>query len=224
MKYVKIDDEKFYYEDVSSKYAKGGTIDKDKALKCLSILNEVFCKNGIFFIPMWGTLLGIIRDGDFIDHDDDLDFLMYKSDEKKLLHILPELKEKGIILCKQRKGQIYSFISSDGIDCDIDILSKAFFPYGLRYCMILEKFRPKYLFKEYKKIDFKGQTISVPKNPDEFLGYFYGSTWKTPIKGDRGHRPFPKWMIIEPLFLKFKRKFRWILVKKFGMHVDDYLE
>lgn len=223
MRSVNIGGRRFDYEDISSKFAKNGPINKKNALKLIANITEVFDKHDIFFMPMWGTLLGIIRNGDFIDHDDDVDLLMLHEDEKKLYEALVELKERGIFLCKQYKGQIYTVVSSEGIICDIDVLRKAFFPYSLAYCVVLEKFRPKRLFGKYKKIDFKGLKISVPENSDEFLTYFYGESWRVPQKGVRG-RNFPKWMIVEDFLLKVKRKIRWIIQKRIGIHIDDYLD
>lgn len=223
MKIVNINGRKFEYEDISSRFPQTGPINKKDALKLMTIISEVFEKYGIFFMPMWGTLLGIIRNGDFIDHDDDIDLLMLHEDENKLYDALVELKERGVFLCKQYKGQIYTVVSSEGIHCDIDVLRKAHFPYNLAYCVVLEKYRPKRLFGKYKKIDFKGLKISVPENSDDFLTYFYGKSWRVPQKGVRG-RNFPKWMIVEDFLLKVRRKIRWIIQKKIGIHIDDYMD
>lgn len=224
MRTVRIKGKDFQYEDVTSKYfTKKGPINKENALQLMGIITEVFDRHNIFFMPMWGTLLGIIRNGDFIDHDDDIDLMMLHEDEDKLYEALVELKEKGVYLCKQYKGQIYTFVSSTGIPLDIDVMKKAHFPYSLGYCVVLEKYRPKHLFGKYKKIDFKGLKISVPEDTDSFLTYFYGENWRIPQKGVKG-RNFPKWMIVEDFLLKVKRKIRWIIQKYLGFHVDDYLE
>lgn len=223
MRSVRISGKTFYYEDISYKFPQKGPINKKDALKLMTNISEVFDKYGIFFMPMWGTLLGIIRNGDFIDHDNDVDLMMVHEDEGKLYDALMELKERGVFLCKQSKGQIYTVVSSDGITCDIDVMRKACFPYSLGYCVILEKYRPKHLFGKYKKIDFQGLKISVPENSDEFLTYFYGESWRIPQKGVHG-RNFPKWMIVEEFMLKVKRKIRWIIQKKIGIHIDDYMD
>ena len=223
MRSVKIKGRVLDYEDVSSKYHKDGPINKDDAFKLMSTISDIFDKHNIFFMPMWGTLLGIIRNGDFIDHDDDIDLMMLHEDENKLYDALMELKERGVFLCRQHKGQIYSVVSSEGIICDIDVMKKACFPYSLGYCVILEKYRPKRLFGKYKKIDFKGLKINVPENSDEFLTYFYGESWQIPQKGVHG-RNYPKWMIIEPFLLRVKRKIIWIIQKRVGIHLDDYMD
>ena len=223
MRLAIINGKEFPYENVIPKYHIEGPINKENAFKLLTIITEVFEKNNIFFMPMWGTLLGIIRNGDFIDHDDDVDLMMEYSDEDKLYEALHELKEKGVFLCKQFHGKIYTFVSSDGIICDIDVLRKTIFPYSIRYYMLLDRFRPKYLFGKYKKIDFKGLKVNIPENTNEFLSYFYGESWRIPQKGVQG-RSFPKWMILETFVYKVRRKIRWIKQKKFGIHVDDYMD
>jgi phosphorylcholine metabolism protein LicD len=45
-------------------------------------------KANLTFILFYGSLLGYLRDGNFIDNDDDIDILMDKKDMDKLTEFL----------------------------------------------------------------------------------------------------------------------------------------
>ena len=48
-------------------------IDKEKAFENLSIFKEIADRNGFKFFLAYGTMLGAVREKDFIDHDEDID-------------------------------------------------------------------------------------------------------------------------------------------------------
>ena len=51
----------------------------------LRFVTDLLKKNNIEYFPSWGTLLGLIREGDVIEGDDDLDFCFDAKDEKRFL-------------------------------------------------------------------------------------------------------------------------------------------
>jgi len=50
--------------------------DKAKQLQGLKIIIERLAELGLIAVPAYGTLLGMLREGDLIDHDDDLDVVV----------------------------------------------------------------------------------------------------------------------------------------------------
>ena len=51
-------------------------IDKKKAKENLSLLKRICNEHNLDFILFYGTLLGAIREHDFISHDEDIDIAM----------------------------------------------------------------------------------------------------------------------------------------------------
>lgn len=197
--------EKEVYRD-ETYYAKCH-FDKEKAGIMLKNLKEVLLEHDIHFCLNFGTLLGAIRDHDFIPHDYDIDLSMHEKYKKTFISSLPELRERGIILCGHYKGNIFN-LYYDGIICDIDIVYDMIFPYSLRYYRLLEKCYPKFYTKETEWIDFMGDKYEVPKNPERFLQYMYGKNWRIPQKGKHA-RLFPHWMLHERVYYYVKRFIRY---------------
>lgn len=214
---INIDGEPFHFERVSWNYSPNGAFDKTVAKNCLSLFNQILSNNNIPFMLTWGTLLGAIRDNDFIANDTDIDVMVFEKDLPNLLRTIPVLYKSGIKLCRYTEGRIYSFLY-EGMILDIDVIRHTFFPYSIRYYSLLECFIPKKYLIIGEKIHFYGLDLVVMQKPESFLEYIYGKTWKIPIKGDGG-RIMPKWMILEKLYYKIRRKIKYIRFKK--MRYDD---
>lgn len=60
-------------------------MDKRVALANLSLANDVLKKVEVSYWIDCGTLLGAIREGDFIDHDQDIDFGIYGSERHEAI-------------------------------------------------------------------------------------------------------------------------------------------
>lgn len=60
---------------------------------------------GITFILFYGTLLGAVREHDFIDHDEDIDLVLFKKDMRKFENQLFKLRECGFEMARyERRG------------------------------------------------------------------------------------------------------------------------
>ena len=193
--------EKEVYRD-KELYAKSA-FTKEKANEMLSILKEVLMKHDVHFLLNFGTLLGAVRDHDFIPHDYDIDLSMHERYKNVFISCLPELSKRGIFLCGHFKGDIFNLFY-DGIICDIDIVFDMMFPYSLRYNRLLEKCYPKFYTDEAEIIDFLGNKYEVPANPERFLEYMYGKYWRIPQKGKHA-RLFPHWMLFSRSYYYLKQ-------------------
>ena len=68
----------------------------DQLHELLGVLIEVFNQHGIFYMAMAGTLLGIVRNNDYIPWDDDIDLAVNYSDYDKLMNLNEHLQYYGI--------------------------------------------------------------------------------------------------------------------------------
>lgn len=195
-------------------------INPDVALEALRIIYSILSKYNVKPYLLWGTLLGAIRDHGFIPHDNDLDLGILQSQVENLEQAIPELYANGVKICKYKKGHIYTFMYKE-VTCDIDVFRKAIFPYSLGYGVILEEFIPKRLFRSFEEFSFCGLKTYIPSNPEALLEYTYGKDWRIPKKGGTDMLT-PKWMILERLFYKIRRKIKYVRCKKFGYDDPDF--
>ena len=217
--FINIDGSKFEFERIPWS-AGQGMINQDTALEALRIILSILSKYDVKPYLLWGTLLGAIREHGFIPHDNDMDLGVLQCEVEKLEKAIPELYSNKVKICKYKKNYIYSFMYN-GVICDIDVFRKTIFPYSLRYGIILEEFIPKRLFKSFEEYDFCGLKTYIPSNPEALLEYTYGKDWRIPKKGGSGMLT-PKWMIVERLFYRIRRKIKYIRCKKFGYDDPDF--
>ncbi len=158
-------------------------IDKLKSLY-IGILKS-FTDTHIKFVIFYGTLLGCIREKNFIDHDDDIDVLVNRNQKEELMNIIREKNIKtGIVyedivqlyLGDSGPFDIYFYdeLKDDIlIKWDLDILhsNDDMFPLN--------------------KITFHGHEVYVPNHPENILREIYGDKWTVPkIKGSKGYFSF----------------------------------
>lgn len=153
-------------------------IDRDVALENLKILLDVLNKKGITVIPACGTLLGIIREHDFIEWDEDIDLFILAEDKDKLLDAFWDLKEQGLELIRSyRYGHLYSIMRNNEY-IDFYIMEKI-------SPEVRTNYGPDFVFEKYLTdlIDwkFRGVTVKVPRDYDECLSILFGD-WRTPVQ------------------------------------------
>lgn len=154
---------------------------KQDALNLLLKVQKCAKEKGIDVFLAFGTLLGAVRDKDFIKGDKDAD--TYVKDEEAFFKILPFLKENGIELVRYIKNVEFSFRDKEhpGVFIDVFVLKPANSIWGV-YCYELGGFViPKKYLKHDGDIDFLGYTFRIPLNPVQLLKFWYGDTWNIPI-------------------------------------------
>lgn len=127
-----------------------------------------------------GSLLGAVRNNDFIAWDDDVDMDML---EKDFVQIMYKLKEDLISV-----GFVVRLIDTK------EYPKMSFFKYGQKISLGALHRRGDYLirphyrypakyFNRKKTIVFKAMEFSIPSPVDGFLTYVYGD-WRTPKKAE----------------------------------------
>ena len=181
MEHIKIGNEKFEYEKIDLSY---GTItfDEAKAKELLIRLKRIFDEKKLAFCLAYGTLLGVVREKDFIKGDEDID--IYVQDEEKLLTIIPELYTNDIKICRAYKHIYYSFIYHGACVIDVYILRPYRFSLWKKTCFNLSGYATpkKYLIKT-QSIDFLNEKFDCPAEPEKILEFWYGKSWKIPKAG-----------------------------------------
>lgn len=183
-KKIWINGKPFEYEEYSLSYENSSPITIEEATNLLKTVKRLFDSRNLNFYLVYGTLLGAVREKSLIAGDEDVD--VFVTDEDKLYNMIPYLDENGLHLIRAAKGNTYSFRLGNHGYIDVYILRPLHFaiwkPYCYSLCMMVT---PKKYFKTFEKIIFLGVECQCPANPEALLEFWYGKTWRTPIRGHK---------------------------------------
>jgi hypothetical protein len=175
-------------------------IDKDQAYEVLAEVSE-FLQGYEFFLDA-GTLLGIYRSGDFIDHDTDIDFAIVIDPEKAMNFPVPDWPL--VAVWDYRNLPMQRAYLYRGIIVDF------YFYYSSFEEGVIVNFNDHGVLKLNLKdslptttFTFKNLKVKMPHSPKDVLQSEYGFDWMVPktSKGDWGddrhnlYREFPGWPI-----------------------------
>lgn len=184
-KYVlMIDGNPFEYNGYHITYETVNTITFEKAKNILFILKNKFDEKGLSFFLIFGTLLGAIRENNFISHDYDID--VATEDFDQMLKYIPEWYEEGFKIC--RHNSMFLSFMIDDVYIDVYRFQKSTQKriYRRWCCQIDYNIIPKRFFKEFIYTEFLGDRFLIPRYSKELLRWMYGKKWETPIKGAHG--------------------------------------
>ena len=189
---------------------------KKNGCEALKVFDECLSAHGIRYTLAFGTLLGAVREHDFIANDDDIDVAMWIDDYSQ--NMIDYLLEKGFrvkhsfSVNNDELGKEDSF-EYKGVQIDVFYFYKTVD--GRVYCCdfinrpgcysrkeSVEKYGgliPRQLFLPLEdkilRIDFKGIRVSIPANYKQILAFRYGEDYMTPKPG---WRPDTKYIISVP--------------------------
>lgn len=174
----------------------------------LQLLKKVFDNAGITFFLFFGTLLGAIREKDFILYDADVDVGVLGKDIIRVRDLEKELKDLGYDMfggtgIKNYKDKIilnHIYIAREKNPVKLDIYP-LFLQNGNRWWYNFAHNKgwfgfpyPAKYFESFKIIEFLGAEYKVPNPPKELLEEMWGTWWVASGGGQFG--------IIRPVYFK----------------------
>lgn len=153
-------------------------INKAIATENLALLKTVLDAHGIRFMLYWGTLLGCMREHDFIAHDEDIDLLLKINELPRFVDCLWELRELGFEVARFERRGFLSLIRK-GEYTDFYFARPLEGHEGVWHCS-------QYVMKKEwiecaRTCEFAGGEYLIPQDWEKALVQEYGSTWTTPI-------------------------------------------
>ena len=175
MAYIKYKDQKFKYK-FCPLYEGIKELDKDIAMRNLVTLKEVADEYGFRFYLAYGTLLGAVREHDFIAHDEDIDLAAELTQLDVLMAMLSKLIERGFKIARWDDRGFISIIRDNEY---IDIyLFREMSPKMMICC---GEPIPRKFFDDTSTLLFRGYEFFVPNQFEELLVFLYGNDWKVPV-------------------------------------------
>jgi lipopolysaccharide cholinephosphotransferase len=149
-------------------------INKKKARENILLLRNILIKTDIRWGLIFGTLLGAVREKNFITHDEDIDIYIFYEDKDKILELIYEFKKFGFDIARYEKNSLFSIIRNNEY-IDFYFFKKKIFG---RRC--LDYFVPNLFFKRSAKIKFFNHYFPTLNNTRKYLEFQYGKDWKIP--------------------------------------------
>lgn len=156
----------------------GGYMNKQIAHENLRDFIDVFNIVGIRYVLIFGTLLGAIRNGDFIDNDTDTDVLCFREDYQKIDQAIIELAKRGFYIPLSGLPMLDHYFIRGGEKIDVNwILDN-----GHNEMLYADWIKwPKHFFGfPLSTYAFRGLSVTVPHHPAAILELTYGKDWMIP--------------------------------------------
>ena len=163
------------------------------ALENLKTIDSVLRNNNV---PYWltdGTLLGLVREKNFIGHDLDTDIgIMFKDFSPLVLKCLTDQGFKVLHYFGYPENSFEIALARNGVKTDL------FFFYErdntVYHCAFMRQVnRIDYVYPKFslKESDFLGHQFLIPDDPELYVRTKYGDNWKTPVTPwDWAYSPF----------------------------------
>ncbi|AXE20956.1 hypothetical protein DR864_26050 [Runella rosea] len=169
----------FFYERPMFNYG-SKKINRDIAKENLFLFKEIMDKSNVKFMLAYGTLLGAIREGNFIEHDFDTDVIVLEENRALFLDLLFEFRNNGFVVGRYENDLISLIRNEEYID--VYFFKKYFFIYRkidiyYTYSRFLEK---------TSTYNFLGEFFTIPQDFEGYLEHYYGRNWRTPIPNLHG--------------------------------------
>ena len=185
---VKVRKEIFYFWRKTSRPIKDFLFGKDwwkeNAKEDLRIIKKIFKEKGIQFFLIFGTCLGAIREGDFIEYDDDIDLGVTERIPLEIKkEICKELHKEGFYIIQHENYEwCGTIICKRKVETSIHWFQKE----GENFVWRdkkgnLELQIPAELLGKFKEVNLGEERFLVPDPPEIYLERTY-SDWKTPQK------------------------------------------
>lgn len=162
---------------------------KNLALKYLKLLSEFFNEQGFKYYLNFGTLLGIVRDGDLIPWDDDIDLAVIKDFDEE--QFLTKLKK----VCALSNGEVEYLVKRKPnlgiVGIDVLVQAENTHPFTISVDLLIEDgdvYRlpidvvPREYFTKQEEVTLGMLRLYGPAPVEQYLTYVYRD-WKV-VKKD----------------------------------------
>ena len=162
--------------------------------ECLIDIKKILDENNQEFFLTCGTLLGYVRNNDFIPYDEDIDISILK--EKFNIDIIDKIKQSKKFILETTYGSIensfevsFRHINNTKIDIFIMYQIKDNYYYSASFNGICSSKKEGYCkwgntINGFINITFKNNNFLIPSNFEQYLEELYGKNWKIPKKFD----------------------------------------
>lgn len=151
-------------------------MDQEVMTENLHVLSAYLDKIDINWGPAFGTLIGVVRNNDYLSWKAVFDIYILKEDEERFKDVLWMLRDEGFDLVRhERRGLYYLRRKNEFIK--VFVLHKI--SSDVRHTGGSDFIHEKYL-QNTVKWDFKGIELNVPAEVDEYLEFQYGTDWVIP--------------------------------------------
>ena len=154
---------------------------RDQYLTAIQEAVHLFKRLKVDLILFYGTLLGAVREDDFIAHDDDVDLMIINgaSSESEALEkkdqIIAALKKLNVRVLDIRKFGFHIILNK----CNLDIF--ICWENCGKVSLQMEKFKIRKIsssiLQPASTVRFRGIELPAPAKPEEFLRERYGEHW-----------------------------------------------
>ncbi len=178
-KYILIDGERLYFKEKEFVQCSGKKINREIAKENLEILHSVLEQTTIKYGLIFGTLLGAIREQNFIAHDEDVDIYVLNEDRDNFLRLLYELKNYDFEVVRCHYDCISIMRKNEYIDLYFFKTKKKFGIFKVR--VLTNEFECSVNYLENPvRLMFLGMNMPIPNNAEELLVKMYGKDWRVP--------------------------------------------
>lgn len=180
-KSILIENKILFYNEIELLHGRGyldRLIARENLKIFCSIVENSNLKYGLFF----GTLLGAIRENNFIEHDEDTDIYMLYEERESFLKLLFEFENKELKVVRLDKDMVSLMRKDEYIDV---YFFRIKYKFGIKRLRVYsnETEYPALGLENPVKRDFLGIEVSIPSNSVNLLERMYGKNWQIPIKG-----------------------------------------
>ena len=170
-------------------------MNRDNLLQVTDALTNI--EHLVFF----GALLGLARDGDLIEGDDDIDLYVSLSDRENVIERMLSVGFKVDLLASINQSPY--FLQAFKYNGDVKTLVDFYFYEDHRNTKFIRDqwnfvgtpevesthmIVPKKMLFPIKKQVFFNKEISMPADPEKVCQYLYGKTWMVRLEKRKGYR------------------------------------